>query len=203
VRLVVADLGIGNLHSLRKALEAVGGPAIVSPEPDAWLDADALVLPGVGAFGAGMRALEPVRDALRSKLTSGAPALGVCLGMQLLLERSDEADNVDGLGFVRGDVKAFQPPKAPKVPHMGWSRVRHKGHPLFEGIANDAYFYFVHSFYPDPEEEVDLADTTYGHTFTSVLRKGNTYAAQFHPEKSGADGQRLLANWLALAREAL
>jgi imidazole glycerol-phosphate synthase subunit HisH len=196
VKVVVCDLGIGNLHSLRKALEGCGAQALVTPEPDAWLDAEALVLPGVGAFGAGMKALEPVRDALRAKLTSGAPALGVCLGLQLLFERSDESPNSEGLKFVRGDVKRFPLVRALKVPHMGWSRVRHRDDPAFQGIPKDAYFYFVHSYYPDPEDDVGIAETQHGLSFTSVLRKGNTIGAQFHPEKSGPQGLRFLKNWL-------
>lgn len=201
MRLVVADPGVGNLHSLRKALECVGAQPHVSPEPAAWLGADVLVLPGVGTFGAGLRALEPARDALHGKLRSGAPALGVCLGLQLLLERSDE-DPGDGLGFIRGDVKRF-PPKAPKVPHMGWNRVHHQPDPVFDGVPQDAYFYFVHSYYPDPEEDVGIAETHHGITFQSVLRKGNTYAAQFHPEKSGPHGLKFLENFLRFAEDTL
>lgn len=197
MKVTIADLGIGNLHSLRKGLEACGAAVDVTDRPQGWLDAGALVLPGVGAFGAGMRALEPVRDALHAKLLSGCPGLGVCLGLQLLLERSDESPDVDGLGFIRGDVKRFPPRKDLKVPHMGWSPVRHRSDAGFEGIPNGAYFYFVHSFYPDPEEEVGLADTSHGLRFSSVLRKGNTWATQFHPEKSGPHGLRFLRNWLA------
>lgn len=198
MKVTLADLGIGNLHSLRRGLETAGALVETTAKPEEWLDASILVLPGVGAFGAGMRALEPVRDGLRSKLLSGAPALGVCLGLQLLLERSDEGGG-DGLAFIAGDVKRF-PDSAGKVPHMGWSRVRSKD-PLFEGIPDASYFYFVHSFYPDPEEEVGIAETTYGLSFVSALRKSNTVATQFHPEKSAAPGARFLRNFLAFAGE--
>jgi len=203
VKVVVCDLGIGNLHSLRKGLEASGADVRVSGEPGAWLDADALVLPGVGAFGAGMRALDPVRDALRAKLTAGAPALGVCLGLQLLLEHSAESPNSDGLKFIRGDVKAFPKFGGPKVPHMGWSKVRHRGDPAFEGVPDDSYFYFVHSYYPDPEDDVGIAETSHGLSFSSAVRKGNTWAAQFHPEKSGPHGLRFLQNWVRHAEAVL
>ena len=201
MRVTVADLGIGNIHSLAKALEHEGAKVEVSPKPDDWLDAGVLVLPGVGSFGAGMRALEPVRDALLSKLTSGAPALGVCLGMQLLFERSDEHP-AEGLGFVSGDVKRL-PDTAGKIPHMGWSPVATKDSELFAGIPPDSHFYFVHSFYPDPEEDVGIGQTKYGLTFTSVLRKANTVATQFHPEKSAENGLRLLRNFLAYAEARL
>lgn len=196
---VVADLGIGNLHSLAKGLERAGAEVAVTADHSAWLDARTLVLPGVGAFGAGMKPLRAVHEALKSKLLSGCPALGVCLGLQLLLERSDE-DPVEGLGFIQGDVKRF-PASAGKVPHMGWSRVVHRGDALLEGIPSDAYFYFVHSYFPDPEEDVGVAQTKHGLTFQSVLRKANTYATQFHPEKSGEHGLRLLKNFLAFAEE--
>ena len=199
MKIVVADLGIGNLHSLAKALEKAGAEVVVTSNADAWLDARALVLPGVGAFGAGMRPLAPVHDALKSKLLSGCPALGVCLGLQLLLERSDE-DPVEGLGFISGDVKRF-PVSVGKVPHMGWSPVEYTREDLFDGIPSGAYFYFVHSFYPDPEEDVGVAKTKYGLTFQSALRKANTYATQFHPEKSGEHGQRLLHNFVRFAEE--
>jgi len=197
VKILVADLGIGNLHSLGKALEKAGAEVTITPDPDQWLDARALVLPGVGAFGAGMKHLEPVRDPLKSKLLSGCPALGVCLGLQLMLERSDE-DPVDGLGFISGNVPRF-PPNVGKVPHMGWSPVDHTGDEMFAGIPSGSYFYFVHSFYPDPEEDVGVAKTKYGLTFPSVLRKANTYATQFHPEKSGDHGQVFLKNFVQFA----
>lgn len=197
MRIVVADLGIGNLHSLSKALEKAGAEVTITPAPDKWLDARALVLPGVGAFGAGMKPLDAVRDPLKSKLLSGCPALGVCLGLQLMLERSDE-DPVDGLGFISGNVPRF-PPTVGKVPHMGWSPVDHTGDELFANIPSGSYFYFVHSYYPDPEEDVGVAKTKYGLTFPSVLRKANTYATQFHPEKSGDHGQAFLKNFVQFA----
>lgn len=197
MKVTVADLGIGNLHSLAKGLERAGATVKVTPHPEEWLDARTLVLPGVGAFGAGMKPLAPVREALRSKLLSGAPALGVCLGLQLLLERSDE-DPADGLGFIAGDVKRF-PPTVGKVPHMGWSPVRGHKDAIWEGIPESTYFYFVHSYYPDPEEDVGIAETSYGIPFFSALRKGNAYATQFHPEKSGDAGLRLLRNFLAIS----
>lgn len=197
MKATIADLGIGNLHSLRKAAEACGYAAETTPEARDWLDAACLLLPGVGAFGAGMKPLRPVRDALVGKMLSGAPVLGVCLGMQLLLERSDE-DPGDGLGYVRGDVKRF-PATVSKVPHMGWSPVHHDEDAIFDGVPQDAYFYFVHSYYPDPEEEIGISTTRHGIPFVSALRKENTYATQFHPEKSGPVGLRLLKNFLAQA----
>ena len=201
MKVTLADLGIGNIHSLAKALEHEGAKVEVTPKPDDWLDAGVLVLPGVGSFGAGMKALDPVHEALNSKLLSGAPALGVCLGMQLLFERSDE-DPVEGLGFVGGDVKRL-PDTVGKIPHMGWSPVESKDPELFAGIPAASHFYFVHSFYPDPEDDVSIAHTRYGLTFASVIRKANTYATQFHPEKSAEHGLRLLRNFLQFAEEHL
>lgn len=199
MKITVADLGIGNLHSLGKALENAGAEVFVTSKPEDWLDARALVLPGVGAFGAGMKALNAVREPLNSKLLSGCPALGVCLGLQLLLERSDE-DPVDGVGFITGNVARF-PLSVGKVPHMGWSPVVYKKDELFADIPSGSYFYFVHSYYPDPEEDVGIAQTKYGLTFQSALRKANTYATQFHPEKSGEQGQVLLKNFVKFAEE--
>jgi glutamine amidotransferase len=199
MKITIADLGIGNIHSISKGLERVGAQVEVSTKENDWLDAQALVLPGVGAFGAGMKPLRPVHDALKSKLLSGCPALGVCLGMQLLFERSDE-DPVEGLGFVSGDVKRF-PASVGKIPHMGWSRLHPSKERLFDGLGPQPYVYFVHSYYPDPEEDVSIAETRYGISFTSVLRKSNTYATQFHPEKSGDAGLKILENFVRFAEE--
>ena len=199
MKATVADLGIGNLHSLAKALERCGASVTVTPRPSDWISARVLVLPGVGAYGAGMRALEPVREPVRARLDAGVPALGVCLGLQLLLEGSEESP-APGVGFVGGKVRRF-PPTVGKVPHIGWSRVESKD-ALFEGVAPASYFYFVHSYYPLPDEDVAIARTTHGIPFVSALRKGNTYATQFHPEKSGPAGLKLLSNFLAFAEAA-
>jgi glutamine amidotransferase len=199
LKATIADLGIGNLHSLAKALERCGATVSVTPRPADWLSARVLVLPGVGAFGAGMRALQPVQESVRSRLESGVPALGVCLGLQLLCDASEESP-APGVGFIGGKVRRF-PPEVGKVPHIGWSRVESKD-PLFAGLPPSSYFYFVHSYYPAPDENVAVASTTHGIPFASALRKGNTYATQFHPEKSGPAGLKLLSNFLAFAEAA-
>jgi len=202
VKVVVADLGIGNLHSLRKGLEQAGATVEVTPDPRKWLDARALALPGVGAFGAGMRALEPVRGPLAERIRGGTPTLGVCLGLQLLMDSSEESPGVKGLGIIPGGVKRFQATDVPKVPHMGWAPVHHTDGPLFRDIPQDSYFYFVHSFYPAPRQEVGVATTRYGVEFPSVIQAGGTTAAQFHPEKSGPVGLRLLSNWVRTTEAA-
>lgn len=197
MNVVLADLGIGNLHSLGKALEREGATVTTTDDAQAWLDASVLVLPGVGSFGAGLRAIEPVRDDLRKRLADdGVPCLGVCLGMQLLLEGSEE-DPGDGVGLIRGRSVRF-PSSAGKVPHMGWTRVHatHREDPLLAGIPEQTHFYFVHSYYPTLNEDGMVARATHGVTFPAILRKGNTVATQFHPEKSGTPGLRMIRNFL-------
>lgn len=203
MKVVLADLGIGNLHSLAKALEKEGAHVMTTAKADDWLAANVLVLPGVGSFGAGLRSLGPVRDEVRARLADdGVPCLGVCLGMQLLLEGSEE-DPGDGVGLIEGRSVRF-PPSAGKVPHMGWTRVHAARHdePVLSGIDDGTYFYFVHSYYPQVDEEFVVARAAHGLAFPAVLRKGNTVATQFHPEKSGAPGLRLIRNFLAEAEAA-
>jgi glutamine amidotransferase len=193
---VLADLGIGNLHSLAKALESQGARVTTTPEPERWLDADVLVLPGVGSFGAGLRGVAPVRDDLRELLEGGTPCLGVCLGMQLLFESSEE-DAGEGIGFFKGRVRRF-PRTVGKVPLMGWTTLRRTQDDdrLLQGIPADAYLYFVHSYYAEAARQDVVATARHGIDFAAVARRGRTVATQFHPEKSGAVGLRLIRNFL-------
>lgn len=192
-RWLVLDYGVGNLHSLTKALAAAGAKATVTQDPADLAAADVAVLPGVGAFGAVMQRLAPARDALRRRHAAGRPILGVCIGAQVLYESSAESPGVQGLGILPGTV-ARLPASDGKVPHMGWNQVEAtRPDPVLDGLGTDAYVYYVHS-YAAPPGPATVATTRYGTVFTAVLRQGATLGMQFHPEKSSATGARLLRN---------
>ena len=202
--IVVIDYESGNLRSVAKALESLGISPLVTGEPDDLAKADAVIFPGVGSAPQAMAALAdrglvgPIKD----YVASGKPFFGVCLGLQLLLERTEEGDG-DCLGLVAGQVKRFSPGAKGelKVPHMGWNSVEIQGrHPVLEGIGKSSHFYFVHSYYGAPDQTECVAGTTdYGVTFCSVLAKDNLVATQFHPEKSGPVGLRIYQNFVAMA----
>lgn len=200
--IVIVDYGMGNLRSVQKAFEAAGAKARISSKPRDVEKAGKIVLPGVGAFTHAMRELKKLKLAgpLREKILSGSPYLGLCLGLQLLFTRSEEGERVKGLDVIAGPVRRFRLPKSYKIPHMGWNTVRHRaGSRLFKGAGQDAFFYFVHSYYGDPEDKSWVEATTpYGATFASAVARGNVFATQFHPEKSQAEGQKLLKNFIAL-----
>jgi glutamine amidotransferase len=193
----IVDYGMGNLLSVQKAFERVGLSARVVRTAAELVECERLVLPGVGAFGQAMENLtqRKLLASLQSAIAEGKPLLGICLGLQLLFERSEEHGNHEGLGLLRGDVRRLPP--GVKVPHIGWNQLRIVRHnPLLEGIADDAFFYFVQSFCVRPEEEECVAGTTdYGVTFASVVARGRIFGVQFHPEKSQAAGLRLLSNF--------
>ncbi len=205
--IAVIDYGMGNLRSVSKAIEHVAEMSdrvLVTDNPDLILSADRVVFPGQGAARDCMVAISQhhlnraVLDAAHSK-----PFLGICMGLQVLMEFSDENGGTQLLGLFPGKVRRFNSPEDTrrprlKIPQMGWNRVTQKGeHPLWEGIAQDSRFYFVHSYYVDPEDLGLVAATTdYGVTFTSVIAKENLFATQFHPEKSAEAGLRLLQNFL-------
>lgn len=201
---VIVDYGAGNLRSVARAVAHAGVDAMVTSNAQAVADARALIVPGVGAAAdtmANLRAgglVEPIRD----YIASGRPFLGVCMGMQALFEVSEEGGSHECLGVLPGRIVRF--PHGLTVPHMGWNNVRLRApHPVFEGIEQDAFFYFVHSFHPRPADDAHvIAETEYGGvTFPAVVGRDNLVATQFHPEKSGADGLRLYANFLRLALE--
>jgi len=193
----IVDYGMGNLRSVEKAFAFLGKEVAVSPEPADVLAASGVVLPGVGAFGDAMRELEErkLADPLRRAIDGGVPFLGICLGLQLLFEESEESPGVRGLGILPGRVARF--PSRVKVPHMGWNDIRVlRDHPVLEGLAEGSYFYFVHSYYVIPErDEHRLTLTQYGEEFVSGVADGNLVAFQFHPEKSSGAGLRLLENF--------
>ena len=192
-RIAILDYGMGNLRSVRRAVERVGGSAVVTSAPDEAARADAAIVPGVGAFGACMRGLhETGLDAVvRELASSGRPVLGVCLGMQVLFEASEE-DGDPGLGLVPGVVRRLEPGPGVKVPHMGWNEVRWTAdHPITRGIPSGTRFYFVHSYAPDVVDGVTVGATTHGREFTSAVAAGSVFATQFHPERSGDAGLAL------------
>ncbi|MBX5492741.1 MAG: imidazole glycerol phosphate synthase subunit HisH [Chloroflexi bacterium] len=199
--IVVVDYGAGNLRSVAKALAALGHPVQVTDAPTAVAAARALVLPGVGAAADTMRNLRArgLEGAVRDYIASGRPFLGVCMGLQALLTGSEEGGWQPCLDIVPGRVRRL--PAGQKVPHMGWNRVHQvRPHPLFAGIPDGAYFYFVHSFYVEPvDPAVVIGRTEYGVEFPSAIAQGNVLGTQFHPEKSGALGLRLYANFVRLA----
>lgn len=200
IKLVVIDYDSGNLRSVGKALESVGVTSLVSGDPAELATADAVVFPGVGSAPSAMAALQQrgLVQPLRDYVTSGRPFLGVCLGLQLLMDRSEEG-NTPCLGIIPGEAKRL--PGGLKVPHMGWNSVRFKfSHPAFEGIPQDSYFYFVHSYYPVPAgSDHQAGATVYGVSFCSVYDRGNLVATQFHPEKSGTTGVRIYKNFAEMA----
>ncbi len=197
----IVDYDAGNLRSVQRALERFGANAVITSDRQVIGDADAMVFPGQGANDSSMRHLrerglvEPIRQFVRS----GRPFLGVCLGLQLLLEGSDEGIE-PGLGLLEGRVRRLPP--GLKIPHMGWNRVDlSRKHPVFEGVPGGSYFYFVHSYYADPEDRALVAGTTtYGVEFCSAVAWDNVAAVQFHPEKSGDTGLMIYRNFVGLVR---
>ncbi|MEM5948354.1 imidazole glycerol phosphate synthase subunit HisH [Spirochaetia bacterium 38H-sp] len=198
---VVVDYEAGNLKSVETALRELGVSYIISSEPETVLSAPRVIFPGVGEAGAAMNVLNKtgLDEALKSFFSSGKPFLGICIGCQLVLEHSEESDT-DTLGIVPGRVVAFDSKMGLKVPHMGWNTVsRIAEHKIWDGIPSGSSFYFVHSFYPVPDVSVDaLGKTDYGVSFTSAFCKDNLIAVQFHPEKSGPYGLKLLSNFFSL-----
>lgn len=203
--ITVIDYGMGNLRSVAKALELVGADVRVSGEASSILSADAVVFPGVGSFGPAIANLEKsaLVDVITSVVHKGKPFMGMCLGFQMLFARSEEEGEHRGLGIIPGDVLKFdfRGDKTLKVPHMGWNTVRIADTPaaqtMFRGIADNSYFYFVHSYYGKPAEAAAMAGVTeYGIPFCAAVAIGSTWACQFHPEKSGATGLQLLKNYV-------
>jgi glutamine amidotransferase len=206
--LALLDYGAGNIRSVEKALKAAGADVRRLDSPAGMDEASGVVLPGVGAFDDCIHALgrQALLEAVRRWIADGRPFLGICVGYQALFDRSEEFNSCAlGLGILRGPVVRFQPtPAEPrlKIPQIGWNQVRlaRPECPLFRGIDDGAYFYFVHSFYPRPDDDSVVASRTdYGQSFASAVWKDNVYATQFHPEKSQANGLRLLRNFVDIA----
>lgn len=196
--IAIIDYGAGNLKSLFNACRLLGySPRLVS-RPGGLGRAEKIILPGVGNFGPAMKQLESFRDVLTQRIDEAVPFLGICLGIHLVLEGSDEAPDMRGLGIFRGSCRRF--PSTVKIPHMGWNNVSLvRDSPLTRGIKDNCLFYFVHSYYPLPEQEkAVIGETEYGLRFPSIIGGGSVYATQFHPEKSGEMGLKLLRNFLEL-----
>ncbi len=200
-RVVIVDYGAGNLHSVAKAVERSGVSPVVTADPAAIHAAAALIVPGVGAAADTMRNLRAsgVVEPIRRYIADGRPFLGVCMGMQTLFTYSEEGGHQECLDIIPGVVRRIQGEL--KVPHMGWNTVHQlREHPIFDGIPENAYFYFVHGFYAEPEDRaVVVGETEYGAALPAVVARDNVVATQFHPEKSSTHGLRLYANFLRAA----
>jgi imidazole glycerol-phosphate synthase subunit HisH len=200
--IAVVDYGMGNLRSVLNALDSIEAPARLAPAADDLASAEKIILPGVGAFGDGMRNLHErgLVDALRKRAADGCPVLGICLGMQLLADRSYEYGEHEGLGLIPGEVRLIDTDASLRIPHVGWNdlRVRSEG-PLYEGLGEEPIFYFVHSYEFLPAEvDAVTATTDYGRDVTACVERGSVFGVQFHPEKSQRDGIQLLRNFVAL-----
>ncbi|GIO98873.1 imidazole glycerol phosphate synthase subunit HisH [Paenibacillus lautus] len=199
--IAIVDYGMGNLHSVSKAVERLGYKPLVTGEREEILAADGIILPGVGAFGDAMEQLRETSldSVMKEAAKSGKPLLGICLGMQLLFSRSEEHGKFEGLDILPGSVVRFTGGDY-KVPHMGWNSLQFekREHPLFAGLE-EGHVYFVHSYHVLPEVQADLlAVTDYGQLVTAIVGRDSVYGMQFHPEKSGELGMSLLRNFLAL-----
>lgn len=200
--IAIINYGMGNLRSVEKALQFLGAETLITSDPADVRVADAVILPGVGAFGAAMQRLSEsgLAHALCRTLEAGKPFLGICLGLQLLFESSSESPEARGLGVLKGRVVGFaETPNFPmRVPHIGWSRI-HQAQPhnaLWHGVPDGAYVYFVHSYYPMPQDErVVTAHCQYGVRFPCAVAQENLHAVQFHPEKSSETGLKILQNF--------
>jgi glutamine amidotransferase len=200
--IAIIDYQMGNLRSVQKGFEKVGHQATITSDPAVLADADKVVLPGVGAMADAMKELKR-RDLIgpiHAAIDSGKPFLGICLGLQLLFETSYEDGTHEGLGVLAGEVVRFDLPAGFKVPHMGWNQLNIvRPTPILDGLESGTHVYFVHSYYVVPSDpEVIATETDYGRPFCSMIRRGNLYATQFHPEKSQADGLRILKNFAEL-----
>jgi len=200
--IAIIDYGAGNLSSVKKALDYLGAESEITQDKEKIMSAGHIILPGVGSFGDAMHSMEErgLVDTVRQAALSGKPFLGICLGLQLLFESSEECPDVKGLGILSGKIVTIPKDKGLKVPHMGWNSVSLKQTDgIFSDIEDESYFYFVHSYYlKDADEEVVAATTQYGVNIQCAVQKGNLCATQFHPEKSSKTGLKLLENFLKL-----
>ncbi len=196
-RVAIIDYGVGNLRSVEKAFQAGGADAVVTSDERVLRSSERLVLPGVGAFRACMEALRArgFDELVRERVAEGTPLLGVCVGMQMLFDESEEFGATSGLGLLRGRVRRF--PEGLRVPQVGWNQVGwRRAHALAEGIEDESFFYFVHSYFCDASDDADvLGLTEYGDVYASVVARSNVCGVQFHPEKSQSAGLRMLKNF--------
>lgn len=203
--IAIIDYGAGNLQSVKKAFDFIGAESVITNDPEVILSADKILLPGVGSFGDAMDSMEKngLVETVKECALSGKPFLGICLGLQLLFEESEESPGVNGLGIFKGKIKKFSSDMGLKIPHIGWNSLEIKQKDtLFKDIPENAYVYFVHSYYLHAEDENDVATVTnYGIDFHSAVGKNNIFATQFHPEKSGDVGLQILRNFASMGVE--
>lgn len=201
----IIDYGAGNLQSVKKALDFIGAESVITDNPEIINNCDKILLPGVGSFGDAMNSMRAKNlvDTIKQNALSGKPFLGICLGLQLLFEESEESPNAEGLGILKGKIRKFPFDMGLKIPHIGWNSIEVKQKDtLFKGIPDNSYVYFVHSYYLEAENEEDIATVTnYGIAFHSAVGKGNIFATQFHPEKSGDVGLQILRNFASMEAE--
>ncbi len=197
--IAIIDYGAGNLYSVKNALDFLGAESVITGDKDVILSADKVILPGVGAFGDAMKKLDKtgLTDVVRQVRESKKPLLGICLGLHLMFEESEESPGVKGIGLFSGKVKKI-PEKGLKIPHIGWNNIETKDSSwLFSGLSNEPYVYFVHSYYAVPEDEsIISAYTEYGERLSIAIEKDNVAAVQFHPEKSSDIGMKILKNFI-------
>ena len=199
----VIDYGAGNLRSVCNSLKKLSVNSTLIRSPEDIKDISSIIFPGVGSFGDSSEQLKKQRlfDPIKSWLKEDRPFLGICIGFQMLFEKSDESPNSDGFGIIRGKVVRFPEENLLKVPHMGWNEIKfeNSSDPIWQGIKTSTHFYFVHSYYPEPLESNSVSSiTSYGLEFASSVRCGNIFGTQFHPEKSQAAGLKLISNFLEL-----
>ena len=203
--IAIIDYDAGNIKSVQKAIEYLGEDVIITRDPEVILNASRVILPGVGAFGDAMEKLHKYNlvDVIKEVVKREIPFLGICLGLQLLFEKSDETPGVQGLGILKGEIKRIPDNGELKIPHIGWNSLSYpnKGR-LYEGISEESYVYFVHSYYLDAEDKnIVVATTEYGTTIHASVEQGNVFACQFHPEKSSSVGLKILDNFLKISKE--
>lgn len=200
--IAIIDYGAGNLQSVKKAFDFIGAESVITDNPEIINACDRILLPGVGSFGDAMDSMHKsgLVETVKQNALSGKPFLGICLGLQLLFEASEESPGVKGLGIFKGKIKKFSPDMGLKIPHIGWNSLEIKQKDtLFKNVPENSYVYFVHSYYLHAEDEEDVATVTnYGIDFHSAVGKNNVFATQFHPEKSGDVGLQILKNFASM-----
>lgn len=200
--IAIIDYGAGNLQSVKKAFDFIGAESVITDNPEIINACDRILLPGVGSFGDAMDSMHKsgLVETVKQNALSGKPFLGICLGLQLLFEESEESPGVKGLGIFKGKIKKFSSDMGLKIPHIGWNSLEIKQKDtLFKNVPENSYVYFVHSYYLHAEDENDVATVTnYGIDFHSAVGKNNVFATQFHPEKSGDVGLQILKNFASM-----